>query len=194
MDTFRALWYRPMILFWAVILVLLWLVPRQGPDHPVYGLLVVSWTFFLGPALGDSVMRLPPRWFRVPEGERVLHRMLGVGIFGRLLERSGYNRAFVHPGWESRGYKAGTRGGLYFRALAAQGGSGAHGACFAIHSMLAVLAFCTRHPWGAWGLVLPGVLVHLYPVLLQRLIMLRLQPMLDKLAASRTRERQNGLG
>ena len=124
-DTFRAPWYRLVILFWAVMLVFLWLVPRHGPDHPVYGLLLVSWTLFLGPALVDSVMRLPPRWFRVPQGERVLHRMLGVGIFGGLLERSGYNRAFVHPGWESRGYKAGTRGDLYFRARAAQCGSGA---------------------------------------------------------------------
>ena len=34
---------------------------------------------------------------RVPAGERVLHRMLGVGIFGWLLERSGWNRHVAGP-------------------------------------------------------------------------------------------------
>ena len=96
-DACRTLRYRLVILLWAVMLILLWLGPRKGPDHPVYGLLSVSWTFFLGPALGDAVMRLPARWFHVPQGERVLQRMLGVGLFGGPLERSGDNRRFVHP-------------------------------------------------------------------------------------------------
>ena len=56
-----------------------------------------------------------------------------------------------------------------------------HGICFAIHVLLAVLALFSRYPWSAalW-MLLPGVVVHLYPVLLQRSIMLRLQPLLDK--------------
>ena len=57
----------------------------------------------------------------------------------------------------------------------------AHGTGFAIHVVLAVLALFTKRPWSAalW-MLLPGVVVHLYPVLLQRSIMLRLQPLLDK--------------
>ena len=61
-----------------------------------------------------------------------------------------------------------------------RGGAGAHGACFAIHALLAAVALFTGHPWGALWILLPGVVVHLYPVLLQRSIMLRLQPLLDK--------------
>jgi len=164
--------------------ILLWPVPRHGPDHPVYALLVVSRTLFLGPALGDSAMRLPPRWFRVPQGERVLHRILGVGILGGLLGRSGYNRSFVHPGWDR----------WATMPAQVQGGCGARGARFAIQTILAVLALLTGHRWGAFGLVVPGVLVHLYPALLQRLILLRMQPLLEKLEVPRTQERQNGLG
>ena len=113
-----------------------------------------------------------------PAGERVLHRMLGVGVFGRLLRRSGYNRRFVHPMW---GFSI-NRAGLPLRAQAAKGGASAHGTSFAIHIVLAALALLTGHPRGALWILLPGVVLHLYPVLLQRAMLLRLQPLLDQLA------------
>ena len=79
------------MLFWAGVLIFCWFA--RGPGHPVYALIVTIWTWLLGPGVAGPVMRrLPRRWFRVPAGERVLHRMLGVGIFGWLLERSGWNR------------------------------------------------------------------------------------------------------
>ena len=46
--------------------------------------------------------------------------------------------------------------------------------------MLAAVALFTGHQRGALWILLPGVVVHLYPVLLQRSLMLRLQPLLDK--------------
>ena len=48
---------------------------------------------------------------------------------------------------------------------------------------LAAVALFTGHPWGALWILLPGVVVHLYPVLLQRSIMLRLQPLLNQPSA-----------
>ena len=158
-------------------LTICWFERHVGPGHPIYGLLLVTWTFILVPGVAVPVLlRLPRHWFWVPAGERVLHRALGVGIFGWLLDRSGYNRRFVYPMWE---FPA-TRAGLPFRAQAARGSAGAHGACFAIHILLAAAALFTGHPRGALWILLPGVFVHLYPVLLQRSIMLRLQPLLDK--------------
>jgi hypothetical protein len=118
---------------------------------------------------------LPPRWCHVPVGERVLHRILGVWIFGWLLERSGWNRSAVYPTW---GFSI-TRNRLPFRALAARAGGGAHAACFAVHTLLAAVALFAGHPWGALWILLAGVVVHLYAVLQQRSIMLRLQPLLD---------------
>ena len=65
--------------------------------------------------------------------------------------------------------------------LSIRASAGAHGASFGVHVLLAVVALLTGHPWSAalW-LLLPGVFVHLYPVLLQRSITLRLQPLLEK--------------
>jgi hypothetical protein len=61
-----------------------------------------------------------------------------------------------------------------------RGGACAHGTCFAIHVLLAAVALFTGHRWDALWMLLPGVVPHLYPVLVQRAIMLRLQPLLDK--------------
>jgi hypothetical protein len=103
-------------------------------------------------------------------------------VFGWLLERSGYNRRVVHPMWRF----SISRAALPSRAQAARGGASAHGASFVVHVALAVLALFTGHPWGSLWILLPGVVVHLYPVLLQRSILLRLQPLLSHFGETRT--------
>ena len=136
-------------------------------------------TFALGPAVAlPAVMLCVPRqWFRVPTRERALHRIAGVGIFGWLLDVSGWNSRAAEP-WRRF---SGKRAGLPSLELTARAGVVYHGICFAIHLLLAVLALFSRHPWsGALWMLLPGVVVHLHPVLLQRSIMLRLQPLLDQ--------------
>jgi hypothetical protein len=159
----------------AALLVYCWFA--RGPDHPVYGLLVVSWTFVLGPLVAGPVMlRLPARWFCVPAGEHRLHRMLGVELFSWMLHRSGWNRRVALA---MRGFD-GTRASLRSLESSLRGSASAHGACFAVHILFAAFALFTGHRWGALWILLPGVIVHLYPVLLQRSIMLRLQPLLDK--------------
>ena len=173
--TFTAVAYWSGMLLAAAVLILVWFV--RGPDHPIYGLLVAAWTFPFGAGIAVPViLRVPPHQHRVPAGERALHRMFGIDAFGWMLARSGSNRRFVHAGW---GFAI-NRAGLRFRAQAAQGGACAHGACFAIHLVLAAVALVTRHLWGALWILLPGVVIHLYPVLLQRSITLRLQPLLGQ--------------
>jgi hypothetical protein len=176
MDVFQSVWYRLVLLFFAVELTVVWFV--LGPSNPWYGVGVAGATFSLGPAVAAPILRRVPRQlFRVPAGERVLHRIVGVGIFGWLLDVSGWNRRVAGP---IRGF-SGKRAGLLSLEQRARAGAIAHGICFAIHVLLAVLALFSRHPLsGALWMLLPGVVVHLYPVLLQRSIMLRLQPLLDK--------------
>jgi hypothetical protein len=173
---FQTLWYRLVLLFLAIYLSVFWFV--LGPSNSWYAVGVVGGTFALGPAVAAPVMRRAPRqWFRVPARERVLHRIVGVGVFGWLLEVSGWNRLVATP---MRGF-SGKRAGLYSLEKSLRGNVSAHGTCFAIHVLLAVFALFTRHPWrGALWMLLPGVVVHLYPVLLQRSIMLRLHSLLDK--------------
>ncbi len=176
MDVFQSFWYRLVLLFCAITTIESWFV--VGPSNPVCAMAVVGTTFCLGPAVAAPVMRRVPRqWLRVPKSERVLHRIVGVGIFGWLLDVSGWNRVLAKP---MRGF-SGAKGGLASLEQSVRAGALAHGTCFAIHVLLAVLALFTRHPWrGALWMLLPGVVVHLYPVLLQRSIMLRLQPLLAK--------------
>lgn len=170
----------------AGVLVVCWFDSDVGPGHPVCALLVTGWVFGLTPGAAVPAVRLtrrvlPSEWFRVPEGERVLHSLLGVGFFGWLLERSGWNRHVADP---LRGFD-GTRAGLPALEGSARGGLIAHGVCFAIHALLAAAAFATGHAWGALWMLSPGVVLHLYPMLLQRSIMLRVQPLLAK-SGSRT--------
>lgn len=180
-ERVAAFLYWLAMLCMAGLLIERWFDGDMGPGHPAYALLVAAWTFFLTPGVAIPavvlVMRFVPRdWFRVPAGERVLHCVLGVGKFEWLLERSGWNRRVVAPFRRFDGTKA----GLPRLELSALGGIIAHGACFAIHLLLAVAALITAHPWGALWILLPGVVAHLYPMLLQRSIMLRIQPLLDQ--------------
>jgi hypothetical protein len=177
MDVFQSVWYRLGLLFWAICLTVSWFV--LGPSNPWYAVLMAWGTSSLEAAVAAHVMRrVPHQWFRVPTGERVLHRIVGVGIFGWLLDVSGWNHLIK----SLRGF-SGKKAGLLSLEQHARAGAIAHGICFAIHVLLAVLALFSRHPWsGALWMLLPGVVVHLYPVLLQRSIMLRLQPLLDKTA------------
>lgn len=159
------------------LVVILWL--KKGPADPPFGLLVAGWTLFLGVVAIPVAVRLPLRWSHVPRGERWIHRMLGVGGFGRLLDWSGWNRKYAIPG---RGVDV-SRASLPRLHLCMHAAAGAHGIAFVPHLVLAALAYFTGHPWGALGILLPGVAVHLYPVLLQRSNILRLQPLLARSGA-----------
>jgi hypothetical protein len=172
---FQSVWYRLVLVLCAVSQAAFWLI--LGPSNPVYAVGMVGTTFALGPTVaGPVVRRVPREWFRVPPGERVLHRILGVDIFSWLLDISRWNRVVAEP---MRGF-SGRRAALRSLDQSLRANVSAHGTCFAIHVLLAVLALFSRHPWrGALWMLLPGVVVHLYPVLLQRSIMLRLQPLLD---------------
>jgi len=176
LDVFQSGWYRLILLFFAVYQTVFWFV--LGPSNPWYAVGVVGMTFALGPAVAAPVMRqVSPHWFRVPRSERILHRILGVEVFGWLLDVSGWNRVVAKP---LRGF-SGKKAGLPALEQGVRGNISAHGTCFAIHMALAILALFSRHPWfGALWMLLPGVVVHLYPVLLQRSLLLRIQSLLDK--------------
>ena len=182
---FKSVGFRLIyLLFWAMYITVLWFV--LGPASkvaaattPWYAVSVACGTCGLVVAVPTVpiMRRVPRRWLRVPPGERILHRIVGVGIFGWLLDISGWNRRVLEP---LRGF-SGKRAGLLSLEQSVRAAAVSHGICFAIHVLLAVLALFSRHPWSAalW-MLLPGVVVHLYPVLLQRSIMLRLQPLLNR--------------
>lgn len=157
----------------AGLLIFCWL--KRGPDHPVYGILVASWTLVVGPLIATpAVQRIPRHWFRVPESEAWFHRLLGVGFFRQLLIWSGWER-FVHK----RIFRP-TKDGLLPLEFSLRANASAHGTCFVIHIVLAVFTLLAGHRCGALWILLSGVFVHFYPVLLQRSMLLRLQPLLSR--------------
>lgn len=182
---FQNIWFRLIyLLFWATYITVFWFV--LGPASKVavattpWYALSVAWgtsALVLAVPVSSVLRRVPRQWFRVPARERLFHRMLGVGVFGWLLDMSGWNRRVLEP---LRGF-SGKRAALCSLEKSVRGSAVSHGICFAIHVLLAVLALFGRHPWkGALWMLLPGVPIHLYPVLLQRSIVLRLQPLLDR--------------
>jgi len=177
LDVFQGAGFRLFLLVMATNAAFLWFVVGPGSLWTAW---IVAWTTAsLVPAVPTApvIRRVPRRWFRVPTGERVLHRMLGVGVFAWLLDVSGWNRRVVEP----LRIFSGTKGGLASFEQLLRASVISHGTCFAVHVLLAVLALFSRHPWkGALLMLLPGVVLHLYPVLVQRSLMLRLQPALDK--------------
>ena len=180
---FQIVWVRLIYLLFLALLAaaiaVVWFV--AGPGNLSCAWAVAWGTCALVPVLPATAFarRVPHQWFCVPARERLLHRMLGVGVFGWLLHVSGWNRKVLEP---LRGF-SGTRAGLPLLEQSARAAVVSHGICFAIHAILAALALLSRHPWsGALWMLLPGVVLHLYPVLLQRSTMLRLQPILDKMS------------
>lgn len=175
MEVFQSVWYRIVLTFAAIQVVVVWLV--LGPDSPWCGVTVVLGTFALGPAVATPIThRVPLQWFRVSKVERLIHSILGVKIFAWLLDASGWNRFVSKPLRRFSGKKT----GLVALEKSLQSNVSAHGTCFIIHVLLTMLSLFSDKPLNAalWMLC-PGIIVHLYPVLLQRSIMLRLYPLLE---------------
>jgi|SRR5690606_9959016 len=168
------------LITWSVAGVAAFFWFYLGPDDPIVAIVVGGWTLNLGLMVVPLALRLPPRWFRVPAGERALHRVLGVPVFGRLLDVSGWNRRVAVP---SRNCPV-NRANLPRLHLTMRAAAGAHAIAFVPHLGLAALALATGHPAGALWILLIGIPLHVYPVLLQRSMLLRLQPLLDAPAAA----------
>jgi hypothetical protein len=128
-SIFQSAWYRLVLLFSVVYQIVFWFV--LGPSSAAYAVGIVGTTFALGPALAAPVMhRVPRQWFRVPARERAIHRILGIGLRGWLLDVSGWNRVVAKP---MRGF-SGKKTGLLFLEQGLRGNVSAHGTCFAIHA------------------------------------------------------------
>lgn len=177
----RVVYWIAMLLVTVPVVFWCFVDGLRAGGYAFYGLLIIGWSFGLTPGIAVPSVRLanrliPPSWFRVPVGERVIHRMLGVGLFATLLERSGYNRQVVGP---LRTFN-GTKAGLQTLEQSALGGTIAHSVVFGLHLLLAVVVLFAAQPVAALWVLVPGVVIHLYPVLLQRSILLRIQPLLER--------------
>jgi hypothetical protein len=171
--TFQSGWYRGVILAAIAYHAAFWFV--LGPGNPFYAVSVALTTFAMGPALPPVLMQwMPAAFFRCLPWERRLHRLLGVGLFARLLTASGWNRTVAEP---MRGF-TGRRADLRSLTVGVKANLTAHATCFAMHGLLAVLALSSNRPvTGALWMLLPALPIHLYPALVQRSLLARIEPL-----------------
>lgn len=136
-----------------------------GPDHLAYAVVVQGGFLFLG-------LLATPRWadvgrsrYRVARLEPAVYRWLGVWLFNRILTTIGWNRAVramrddLDAGDRKRRTLRGTE-------LSETG----HVLAGAATVLLAVVAVLSSHVHGALQILLVGVVVHGYPIMLQRTV------------------------
>ena len=90
-----------------------------------------------------------------------------LSTYGHMAAADSFTRSHFH--WKNvvprrlTGF-SGNRAGPAFLEQSVRLNAAAHGTCFAIHVLLAVLALFSRHSWSdALSMLFPGVVVHLYP-------------------------------
>lgn len=120
--------------------------------------------------LGPGVRVLDYSWLRVRAWEPKLYAALGVRLFGKLLEALGWNRIIARE----RGFD-GTRRGLDGLDQHTRRSEMGHILCWLATAMLAIGALWAGSWAGAWWLIGLGVPLHLYPMLLQRVLRARIQ-------------------
>lgn len=148
-----------------------------GPRHPAFALVVSMLSFGLVPFVGDALAPRVPRWLReAPQRERVLHRALFVPQIGRALDAIGWNAFVGRP----RG-AGGTREALRGIERSTRGNLAAHGTGLAVHLLAAIASAVAGAPGVAALVLATAVPLHLYPILIQRAVRLRLARVLARL-------------
>ena len=109
-------------------------------------------------------------WFRVRSWEAPLYGRIGACLYGRALDAIGWNRV-VERG---RGFD-GTRAGLAGLDRHTRSSEAGHLLCLVVASALAVAAVLAGSWAGALWLLGLGAVLHVYPVMLQRLLRVRIQ-------------------
>lgn len=130
-------------------------------------LVLLSWVSSI---VGPRVKIPDLDWLRVRNWELRLYPALGVRLFGTLLDLIGWNRVIA----KERGF-SGTREGLHGLDQHTRRSEIGHGLCIVVTVAMALGVLATGGWQGAAWLVVLGLVVHLYPVLLQRLLRARIQ-------------------
>ena len=145
----------------------------MGPDHPLFPVVVTALWFgvaaLIGPGIGAA---LPARWSAVPAGESRWHRRLSVDRLDRFLEVTGWNRSVRAMHGPSRSPGRAGLAELRQHVVAAMAG---HGLAAGVHLLLALACVAAGAAGGAAATLATGALLHGWPLLLQRSVLLRLQ-------------------
>ncbi|MCC9205877.1 hypothetical protein [Arthrobacter sp. zg-Y769] len=140
-----------------------------GPDHLVYAVVVQGAFLFMALLTGPALVDIARYRYRVRPFEPRIYTLLGAEALRRLLGLVGWNRIIK----EMRQTEQGATGIARFLRGTEQSETG-HLLGFFATAVLAIMAAATSHPRGAAQILLLGMILHLYPVMIQRITRFRI--------------------
>ncbi|WP_152915939.1 hypothetical protein [Arthrobacter sp. RIT-PI-e] len=136
-----------------------------GPDHLVFAV-VVQWAFlFMAFLIGPTLVDAGRSRYRVRAFEPKIYTLLGAQILRSVLDASGWNRIIR----QMRQSESGTSGLSRFLRGTEQSET-AHLIGVAATVLLVITTVATAHYQGAIQISLVGLMLHGYPVMIQRIV------------------------
>ncbi|GAA4758221.1 hypothetical protein [Citricoccus nitrophenolicus] len=153
---------------------LAWLATEIGAGDPAFALCVALVSLGSAPFVGDALARaLPHRWSAVPDRALTVFHRLGAGWFNRFLSLIGWNALILRM---RQPLQSPSDAVDYARSLRAS--AAGHSWGLILHLVFAVTALVTAGVPAALLILVPGLLLHAYPVILQLIGLHRLEPIL----------------
>ncbi|WP_422391926.1 hypothetical protein [Arthrobacter sp. N1] len=140
-----------------------------GPGHVVYAVVVQGGFLFMALLIGPSLVDIARSRYRVRSFEPRIYTLLGAEAVRRALDVVGWNRVIKNMR-QAKNEEPGTSGFLRGTEQSETG----HLLGVAATGLLVLIATVTSHPAGALQILLIGVLLHVYPIMIQRLVRFRL--------------------
>ncbi|PPB47800.1 hypothetical protein C4K88_16955, partial [Arthrobacter pityocampae] len=140
-----------------------------GADHIVFALSVQGGFLFMGLLVGPALVDIGRSRYRVRAFEPRLYTLLGAELLRRVLDLVGWNRLIRqmrHSETRSSGLARFLRG--------AEQSETAHLLGAAATILLAMTAAVTGHTHGSGQILLIGLILHAYPVMIQRIVRYRI--------------------
>lgn len=141
----------------------------MGPDHLVYAVVVQGAFLFMALLTGPALVDVARYRYQVKPFEPRMYTLLGAEALRRLLGLVGWNRVIK----QMRRTEHGESGTASFLRGTEQSETG-HLLGFSATAVLAIMAAATSHPRGAAQILLLGMILHLYPVMIQRITRFRI--------------------
>lgn len=141
-----------------------------GPDHIVYAIVVQGAFLLMALLAGPSLVDVARSRYRVRGFEPLIYTALGAEALRRVLDSVGWNRVIKQMRQE-QGTASRRRGSGRDRFLrGTEQSETGHALGIVATGSLGLIAALTSHPVGALQILLVGVILHLYPVMIQRLV------------------------
>lgn len=139
-----------------------------GPGQPVYAIVVQGGFLLMALLVGPPLSNVARARYRVTAMEPRIYAWLGAGLLQRFLNVTRWNRLVRQMREDANG----TLGPRAFLA-GTERSETSHLVGAVATGLLGAVALAAGHPLGALQIVLVGVVVHCYPVMIQRTLRYR---------------------